>query len=187
VLFRSQQPVGGLEAAQIAEAIAAGERGEGTRPFVMGYGGAADPYVIAHAYPPEVRVAAAAHAAKRRGEALNLQAAPPSLTEAVVYIVVESREKMAALTRWEPKAKPERLLILPKPESPLTEGTDGQIVEDTSAVLPEVPKDFDGRVFTVPAQDWKARGYVIIFEEQALSTGGESGRERRCWVYGPVR
>jgi hypothetical protein len=50
-----------------------------------------------------------------------------------------------------------------------------------------IPNDFDGRVFAVPAADWKLRGYVVIFEEAAVSTGGESGRERRCWVYGSAK
>jgi hypothetical protein len=170
----------------LASVITDGERGEGIRPFVLGYGGAADPYVIALAYPPEVRLAAAAHAAIRRGQHLDAQQVPSSLTAPLVYIVVESREKMSALARRE-KAKPERLVILPKPESPLPEGKDGEVVPDPSAVLADIPRDFDGRVFAVPAEDWKERGYLVIFEEQALSTGGETGRERRCWVYGPVR
>ena len=52
-----------LQESEIAAAIAAGDRGEGLLPFVLGYGGAADPYVIALAYPPEVRLALASNAA----------------------------------------------------------------------------------------------------------------------------
>lgn len=186
LLVGGQQPVHGPEKAPLASVIAGGERGEGTRPFVLGFGGASDPYVIALAYPPEVRLAAAAYAAKRRGQRLDAQQVSSSFTAPLVYVVVESREKMSALARRE-KAKPERLLILPKPESLLSEGKDGEVVEDPSTVLPDIPGEFDGRVFAVPAEDWRERGYLVIFEEQALSTGGESGRERRCWVYDPVR
>lgn len=187
LLFSGWQAPQGLEKAEIATAIAAGERGEGIRPFVLGYGGAADPYVIGHAYPPEVRIAVAANAAKRSGRAIGVQDATPTLISPVVYIAVGSREKMAAITRSEPKAKPERLLILPKPAAALPDGVDADVVEDFASLVPGIPRDFDGRVFAVPAANWKERGYVVIFDEPALSTGGESGRERRCWVYGAAR
>ncbi len=48
---------------------------------------------------------------------------------------------------------------------------------------PDLPADFDGRIFTVPmTPGWRANRYVVIFEVPALNTSGDSGREIRCRV-----
>jgi hypothetical protein len=179
-----QQPVQSVETTQSRPGGAGAQQRETEpSPFVIGYGDPSDPYVVAYAYPPEARVAGAAPAGEGSAQ---VPVVAPSLTAPVVYVVVASREKMSALTRWE-KARPERLLVLPKPGSPLSEGQDADVVRDRPAAVPGIPAGFDGRTFAVPSKDWTARGYVVIFEEEALGTGGESGRELRCRVYGPTR
>ena len=179
----SQAPVPSSPAmspSEVAEAIAQGASGQGIEPILLGYGGDRDPYAVAHAFPPAIRVARAAYLAHRQGRSFTAGEVTASMVAPVVYVAVDSREEIDTITRPAARTKPAHLLILPKFNSRESDGEDAARVEEAPAVIPGFPARYDGRVFVVPLSGWTTKGYMVILEDPAVPGAGDIGRRVRC-------